>query len=212
MNQINEMVCEYQKTKCSKILGQIIKANEGHLWNVSRKYANSSNIKDCVSEGKIAICAAALKFNSNIGVSFITYAIWHIRARIMRYIQSDTTVKLPAQIAMSAFSKASKNNKESMNMLKNARKTENIEWGDGESKFAENEIEDDLGLDVELLLKNLTSNEKLHLKQFFGIGVEKRTLSEIGEQNGISKEGARLRIKKIQEKIRNSHLASREVW
>jgi RNA polymerase primary sigma factor len=82
-------------------------ANQERLWNKNKPYVikcikkyigmcDQQDFEDFVNEGFIGLVTAASEYKSDKGVSFLTYATYHIRSALYRYNGLNTyTVKVP---------------------------------------------------------------------------------------------------------------------
>lgn len=63
---------------------------------VAWKYRDSGEIEDLEQEGYLALYAAVDSYNPAAGVKFLTYAAYHIRQRMQRYLQNNgSCLRLP---------------------------------------------------------------------------------------------------------------------
>lgn len=71
---------------------KIAQRNLRFVISVAKKYQTSVYLsaltfEDLISEGNIGLCLAIQKFDPTMGFKFISFAVWHIRAKIMESIQ-----------------------------------------------------------------------------------------------------------------------------
>lgn len=77
-----------------KAIDKLVETNQRFVFSVAKKYANSENLLDLVSEGNIGLIKAIEKFDINSGNRFLTYAVWWIRRYISDFIiQNNSFVK-----------------------------------------------------------------------------------------------------------------------
>lgn len=77
-----------------KAIDKLVETNQRFVFSVAKKYANSENILDLVSEGNIGLIKAIERFDPNSGNRFLTYAVWWIRRYISDFIiQNKSFVK-----------------------------------------------------------------------------------------------------------------------
>ena len=84
-----------------------VTANQERLWEQNRKFVSScikkyiggcepQDYEDFMNEGFIGLVTAAMKFKTELGVKFLTYASFHIRAALYRYNGINAyTVRIP---------------------------------------------------------------------------------------------------------------------
>ena len=77
-----------------KAIDKLVETNQRFVFSVAKKYANSENILDLVSEGNIGLIKAIERFDPNSGNRFLTYAVWWISRYISDFIiQNKSFVK-----------------------------------------------------------------------------------------------------------------------
>lgn len=69
---------------------------------INEEYGWYSDKEDLVSEAAIGLNTAAHKFQAAKNVRFSTYASWHIRQRVQKYIETSKTIRLPSEV-LSAY-------------------------------------------------------------------------------------------------------------
>lgn len=76
---------------------ELIRANLRFAFSVAKKYQNRGlPLEDLVSEANAGLCRATDKYDPDVGVNFISYAVWWIRQAIFSAITTKTrTVKVP---------------------------------------------------------------------------------------------------------------------
>ena len=71
----------------------LIKANLRFVISVAKQYQNStSNVMDLISEGNIGLIDAIEKFDHTRGFKLISYAVWHIRRRIIEFSKKNNDI------------------------------------------------------------------------------------------------------------------------
>jgi RNA polymerase sigma-32 factor len=73
---------------------QLVAANLRFVVQVAHKYKHyvHESFEDLVQEGNIGLLRALHKFDPDRGYRFVTYAVWWIRARIMLWVMSNTSI------------------------------------------------------------------------------------------------------------------------
>jgi RNA polymerase primary sigma factor len=77
----------------------IINANMRFVLKVAFNYRKVPNIDimELVSEGKIGLLNAVELFDYRTKNKFISFAVWHIRARVSKYIENNDLIRIPSQ-------------------------------------------------------------------------------------------------------------------
>jgi RNA polymerase primary sigma factor len=80
---------------------ELIRANLRFAFSVAKQYQNRGlPLEDLVGEANAGLCRAADKYNPDVGVNFISYAVWWIRQAIFSAISTKThTVRVPLGLA-----------------------------------------------------------------------------------------------------------------
>ena len=76
---------------------KVISANLRFVISVAKMYSMDPEIfGDMVSAGNIGLIDSLDKFDSSKGFKFISYAVWHIRKEMLKYLSENTrTIKIP---------------------------------------------------------------------------------------------------------------------
>src|SRR4051794_25512535 len=80
---------------------ELIRANLRFAFSIAKQYQHRGlNLEDLVSEANAGLCRAADKYDPDVGVNFISYAVWWIRQAIFSAIASKArAVRLPVNRA-----------------------------------------------------------------------------------------------------------------
>lgn len=91
-------LCKKIKEGNKSALDELVNANLKFVVSVAKHYKGFGHrIEDLISEGNLGLIRAAEKFDSETGNKFISYAVWHIRSRILSYIQKySSIVRVPS--------------------------------------------------------------------------------------------------------------------
>jgi RNA polymerase primary sigma factor len=92
----------YEKTdekEKQKIRARIVNANMRFVLKVALSYRNipGADVLEIVSEGKIGLLNAIELFKWETNNKFISFAVWHIRAKVSKYLESTDLIRIPAQ-------------------------------------------------------------------------------------------------------------------
>lgn len=74
---------------------QLWQQTQGYICKIVNSYKEYAEEEDLQQEGYLGLSEAVTHYNQDEGVPFITYAGYWIRQRIVRYIKSNGTVRLP---------------------------------------------------------------------------------------------------------------------
>lgn len=79
-------------------INRLVKANLRFVISVAKMYAggNPERLSDLINEGNIGLVEAAESFDPTTGFKFISYAVWHIRKNMTKFLSEHSrTVRLP---------------------------------------------------------------------------------------------------------------------
>jgi RNA polymerase primary sigma factor len=209
------------KNGCTSSRDQLAEKNYRLILSVASKYAhNSHHMDDLVQEGFIGLLIAIDKFDPVSDNKFSTYAVYWIKQRIIRFLESDTIIREPSWVhskrsklnPLSEYSEveAAKMLNISVKTVRAVRKT--ISTVSMDQSLYGNELEnrnmisdksldaDDVLMDKEdrklaiELINGLNPVEKEIILRRYGIGRDRDTFAIIGKHFGVTRE----RIRQIQ--------------
>lgn len=81
----------------------LVNSNLRFVVSVAKAYSNSkAPLMDLISQGNMGLVEAVDQFDPSTGFKFISYAVWHIRKNIFKYLNEHTrAVKLPQNVVNS---------------------------------------------------------------------------------------------------------------
>jgi RNA polymerase primary sigma factor len=77
---------------------KLVNSNLRFVISVAKQYAagRADRMDDLINEGNLGLIEAAQDFDPSTGFKFISYAVWHVRKNILKYLSDNTrTVRLP---------------------------------------------------------------------------------------------------------------------
>lgn len=184
MRQMDKI--EQYNRLAAEVRERIARANLRLVVSLVKKHASLSHgLSELISEGNVALLNAIEKFDYSRGFKFSTYATWAIVNSIRRSIPRDLT-------RASRFQSA---REEALDAQVDYRDDPLNE----ESRHSEHQTT------VNRLLKHLDAREKKVISNRFGLDYRKepKTLKQVGELLGVSKERARQLERRAISKLRN---------
>ena len=160
---------------------KLVTDNFGYLITLARQYQSDIlSTDDLVSEGAIGMMKAARKYDASRGKPFVTFAAPYIRQAIEQAIsrlKDETEVRSTDE----SLPRGSRNNYTLLNVLEDTSAPRT------DAALEQNTLSDDLIGRMDRL------NDREHevVRRFFGIGQEKETMAEIGEDMGLKRERVR---------------------
>ncbi len=88
-----------------KALENLVLANLRFVVSMAKRYMKAGGpIMDMINEGNLALIRAAETFNPDLGLRFISYAVWWIRKYIFHFLsRSESPVAIPERKAQVVF-------------------------------------------------------------------------------------------------------------
>lgn len=174
-----------------KAKNQILESNLRFVFDVAKRYTGRGvPIGDLISEGNMGLIRAIDKFDENVDVKFISYAVWWIRQAMLEAIRKSKINQTSEIIKIDADD----NNIEKIMSDSEDEKVTSIEvmYSDGNEKQENNEINEEQKRMIVKLLSILTEREKDIIERYYGVnGKEEMTLIEIGEELNLTSERVR---------------------
>ena len=171
---------------------RLISANLRFVLKLSLQYHRRMgvNLNDLMSEGKIGLIKAVDLFDWRKDIKFISFAVWHIRCMISKYLEDRDLIRLPShqKIKLNKLKSSGEleNASDEMKLLNELTKDTSsfdVHLGDSELTLGDvlkdnnipdpndtlthNEIEDHLLTAIDELLE---PDEKIVIKSLFGLG------------------------------------------
>lgn len=179
----------------SKALDRLLKANLTFVVSVANQYKRRGvDIEDLISEGNIGMLKAAGKYNPEEHKRFVTFAAPYIREAIEKTIEQQASFyRVPRDVSDVALEKK-RSRVLSIDApvggsteLSLGRVIPNRDAPDPDRVLQKDIIEKDL----EKAVRKLAPREQQVVQRFYGIGVETRTMAEIGQEMGLRRERVR---------------------
>lgn len=170
-----------------RALNKLIEANLRFVIVIARQYQGKGlSMEDLVSEGNMGLMKAASKYDATRGLRFVNYAVVFIRRQIEKALDKESAEQRvesmrDGQTRSVDAPLGSKANVSLLSVLVNA-----------DSPMADQRVYDaNLAEAIEQALMELNERERAVINAYFGIGEERMTMAEIGEQMGLKRERVR---------------------
>jgi len=193
-----ELWKDYKENGNEESKNKLLEANLKFVASVAKSYQGMGlSYADLIAEGNVGLMRAIRKFDGDKGYKFISYAVHWIKQSIREALDKRNTMDtddLPVNQETNDFD----NDKESMKCSSdNYLYEENLE----PTKHKE-EIKV-----VGLLMNYLSDKEKIVVSKYYGLnGAKQKTLDEIGQELGLTKERVRQINEKSFKKMRSAAL------
>lgn len=186
-----------------RAIDKLVTANLRFVVSIARQYADKDvSIDDLISEGNIALMLAARKWNPQHDGRFVNYAVYDVRKAMEN--------ALPVQGPMLTLPK---NDNAAGKELRRFSTDAPVHPGQtntlGDMLKADKPMTDTAAEENEIsyslmhALHVLNEREKDIIKAFYGLaGVEHKTMAEIGEEKGFTRERVRQIRKTAERKMR----------
>lgn len=206
-----------------EIQKELLEGNLRFVITVSKQYQNQGlDLSDLIAEGNLGLMKAIENFDWSKRLRFISYAVWWVRQSILQSLNENArTIRLPVNVVQElqrAKKDLEKAGIELPDKFVNLPYTVNLdnplnEDGDTLLDVLNNPNADlaDANLSTEDTLKQkllsmldvLDEREKIIIQDYFGLFGSIRTLEDIGNDFGLTKERVRQIKEKSLRKLRN---------
>ena len=73
---------------------KLILCNQRFVFAIAKRYARDEKLPDLINEGNLGLINAIKNFDPDRDFRFLTYAVWHIRAKINMYLTLNDSIVL----------------------------------------------------------------------------------------------------------------------
>lgn len=216
----NENCTEQQK---EEIHQELLQGNLRFVITVAKQYQNQGlDLSDLIAEGNYGLMKAIKNFDWGRDFRFISYAVWWIKQSILQSLNENSrTIRLPVNVVQDlqkAKKEAQKTNGEidaKFSMLPKTMGLDNhinsegdtlidlITNDNSQSPDSAFNTEDVLKQKLQDVMKTLDEREKIIVMDYYGLSGNNKTLEEIGNDFGLTKERVRQIKEKALRKLRN---------
>lgn len=97
----NEEIIQQIQAGRSELFLELWEQNQGLIQAIAKRYSAYAPLDDLTQQGYLGLHEAALRYNVSAGTAFATYATYHVRASIHRYIDTaGHPIRLPSGKAL----------------------------------------------------------------------------------------------------------------
>lgn len=179
---------------------KLIKSNLKFVANVAKSYQGRGlSYTDLIAEGNCGLIKSFDKFDYTRGYKTISYSVWWIKQAILEALKERNCIDgddLPMDFEKQKEGDEEINNNEVNNIVDLII----------EDDFLDEEKNQEIANAIHLLMDVLTKREKIIISEYFGLKDKAKTLEEIGDSIGLTKERVRQIKEKALKKLRSEAL------
>lgn len=176
-----------------RALDRLVEANLRYVVTLASQYRGRGiDMDDLVAEGSMGLLQAAQKFDGTRGTRFAVYAAPFIRAAISKALDAQGLFRIPAEERTPSSARRSKALSVDAPVGGSSELSLLHVLPDTHSPEADSRVEQDiLAGDVRMALDVLDGRERKVVELYYGIGSDRLTLAEIGQEMGLKRERVR---------------------
>jgi len=153
------------------------------------KYKRFDNYEDLYQEGMIGLIKAVQQYNSDTSFHFTRYAMWWIKARVVRSIKKLNLITVSGDENMRYF------------MQYDIQDNDMVEDNDPEKNAILMEEVNNL----HSIINSLPEKHQQIIKMRYGLGNKEHNLQDLGDKLNMTREGVRQLEHRILNKIKNNN-------
>jgi len=202
---------------------ELLQGNLRFVITVAKQYQNQGlDLSDLIAEGNYGLMKAIKNFDWSKNLRFISYAVWWIKQSILQSLNENSrTIRLPVNVVQDlqkAKKEAQRTNTDMDAKFTTLPKTMGLDnhinsEGDtlidliandnSESPDSVFNNEDALKGKLKEIMNTLDDREKIIIMDYYGLSGNNKTLEEIGNDFGLTKERVRQIKERALRKLRN---------